>query len=376
MFSIRYFIPKILNRFDILVFNAMINHVYKSLFVTPIVLAIITIFIVASLAHRTLINIWGSLEKSESVYTNDHTYVMHQALKNRGLKQKLVVFIGGSVTREGTLLDRDMQDLYFAKKTDDNIKFLNLGSSDQSLLESLRLLKTINIPPGSIVYIQFSFKKLNYGPIQYKKDIAEPRLPLLSSQDIYNKASYYDHVIYHLTPDLILGKAFWNLFIQNKNCKIRQLFVKNSSCYKDNPVTRSIYKEENRMTLEKKYEYVQNIKNVVYPEFIRSCNFSADLISETVDYVKSQRAIPVLIEYPISTTEYQLYKTAESEVTYQERYKEIASKALVLNLAFEKGFLEEDFFDSQHLLPSGKAKVSSLVMKHITQILNGDIQLL
>lgn len=344
------------------------------MFITPSILAIITILVILQIAQSFLVNLWGNLDNSNHVFTNDQTYVMHQALMHNDLEKKSVIFVGGSVTREGTLLDKDMEDLHRINGANDEIKFLNLGSSDQSLIESLRLLKTIKINPGSIVYIQFSFKKLNYSYSQHKNDITAQRLPLLNSNGIYKYVPYYDAIIYSLTPNIIHGKTFWNLFIQNKDCSIAGLFDEKSKCYKENPVNRSIYHEANRFTVEQKKAYVKDIENSVYPEFIRNCGFSINFISEIIDYVKSQKAIPVLIEYPISNTEKELYMIARNNSMYKTNYKFLANKALILDLTFHHNFQEEDFFDSQHLLPSGRLKSSTLIINHVAEIINGEMR--
>ena len=349
------------------------HNIFPRLYLGPILLALVTVLIGLHLIHYLLIQIWTSTENTEKVFVDDQTYVTHLALRNQSSEKKTVIFVGGSVTREGSLLDSAMQNM-FKDKTQKDINFLNLGSSSQSLLESLQLLKTIKINPGSIVYIQFSFKKLDYSYADYKKEVAHPRLPLLESSGAYDYANYYGKIIYSLTPKLILARDFTNYFAKNKNCQVIEMLTIGSACYLNNAVIRNYYKEENRLTIEKKDAYVRDIEETVYPEFISSCAFGCEILSDTIDYITSRGGIPVLIEYPISSREKSLYTTAKKHPLYKECYSKLSNKSLTLDLAFDERFFEEDFFDSQHMLVSGKMKTSALIIDHAISIMNGDIK--
>lgn len=349
------------------------RNIFQNLNLSPILLALGTVLLALHIIHSLLTQIWASNERVEQVFVDDQTYVLHQALRHQFSERKAVVFVGGSVTREGSLLDSTMQKI-FQDKTERDVNFLNLGSSNQSLLESLQLLKTIKINPSSIVYIQFSFKKLDYSYTDYKKDIAHPRLPLLKSSGSYDYANYYDKIIYFLTPKLILARDFTNYFAKNKNCQLIEILISSSACYSNNAVIRNYYKEENRLTIEKKDAYVKDIEETIYPKFISSCAFGCEIISDTIDYITSQGGIPVLIEYPISSREKSIYTMAKNHPLYKKCYSKLSKKSLTLDLAFDEGFVEDDFFDSQHLLESGKKKSSSLIINHTNSIMNSDIK--
>ncbi|MFO1389034.1 hypothetical protein [Cellvibrio sp.] len=335
------------------------NDIFRHAKLLPLLLAMASLLLLVFMLGRHMNGIWMNTNVS-NVFVDDTTYVMHEALIHSNDSNPVVVFIGGSVTREATIIDGDFSAFYM-ERFGVNQKFLNLGSSNQTLAESAALISSLKLKPGSIVFIQFSYKKLGYGEAEYNKELFRPNMPLLDYSAVRQELSYYDKVLHIFTPKILLGRNFWHYFEAKRGCSHLQLVSMESTCYESRDVVRSYYKEENRMTSVKKDEYVNNIKNLTFKEYRKNREFSEKILSNTIRMILGSGATPVLIEYPIDEREKELYSLAKNDPEYKEIFERLSKNAEHFDLVSNQIFVSNDFYDSQHMLKSGKQKSTELI---------------
>lgn len=115
------------------------------------------------------------------------------------------------------------------------------------------------------------------------------------------------------------------------------------------------------MTSVKKDEYVNNIKNLTFKEYRKNREFSEKILSNTIRMILGSGATPVLIEYPIDEREKELYSLAKNDPEYKEIFERLSKNAEHFDLVSNQIFVSNDFYDSQHMLKSGKQKSTELI---------------
>lgn len=335
-----------------------------TLYKAPFVFAVATVLLILFFLEKKIESLWLQDLKIENVYVGDSSYAAYRALTANKIGLKTVVMIGGSVTREASLLDAQMERLFYSTYNQP-IQFLNLGSSDQTLAEGAAIVKTLELAPGSIVFIQLSFKRLDYSPEKYRAEYFRPNMAMLDYSIMNNVLNYSDVFMRSITPQIILNRNSFHNMEKEKHCNHKDLISMSSPCYTARKIIRHGYEESNRLDENAKKVYLDEIKNIVFPNYLKNGEFSATVLQELLLYIKQIGAIPVLIEYPVSDIEKPLNIKVRKDTDYIKQVSALSNDIAYLDWSFDSDFVEQDFYDTQHMLMSGKQKLSEKLLQNV-----------
>ncbi|MES2675610.1 MAG: hypothetical protein V4660_15315 [Pseudomonadota bacterium] len=340
------------------------SHIFLIPHWGPFVFAILTITLFLYGIEARIESLWLQKLKIENIFVGDASYAAFYAHRDENINLKSVVMIGGSVTREASLRDDEMEQLFYTK-SGQHFQFLNLGSSDQSLLESAAILKTLNLAPGSIVFIQISFKKLTYSRENLREEYFRPRMAMLDYSMLNSFLSYSDIFMRLITPKIILNRNPFHNMEKEKKCGHVDLLFDSSACYYANEVIRHKYEKVETLSLDSKKKLANNMENTMLPAYLKNNQFSSQVLREIVTQLKAINVTPILIEYPVSEVERPLDLHVRSETDYLQKIAVLFSDVIYLDWALDPDFKVEDFVDLQHMLISGKQKLSNKLLNYI-----------
>ncbi|RLJ18939.1 hypothetical protein DJ031_09585 [bacterium endosymbiont of Escarpia laminata] len=307
-------------------------------------------------------------------FVDGSTYVSHIATRYTPTEKLTIVMLGGSVTREGTLPDGKVEQMWH-EAYGIEIDFINLGSSSQTIFESLALLATMDTPKKFIVVQQFSYKKLDSGPDLLRQEYLSPRMTYLDYSSLESYLSHSDHFLRTFMPDLLLYAGPIRQYLGERECSLIALLSMDGRirCFRNKKVKRRYYADKESMTFDKKKSYVLDMQRDIIPNYEKNAGFNIVVMKEMSRLVKERGGKLVFAIYPFDDAENELNKA----ITGTDRYRELAGE-LAGNIFFDiqqaGSFSDKDFYDSQHMTSSGKTRFSRLLIEDIHAIVSGENQ--
>jgi hypothetical protein len=342
---------------------------WKLLLLKPRLTPIITGFVIA----QCLLAVVGT--KLEKIFTVDanlpqifsggHAYASyhaHHINDTEKIKKTVpkVVMIGGSVTREAVILDENFADK-FNTLHGAPINFKNLGSSSQTLFEGISLLETMSLSKGSVVIFQMSFKRMQYSYIDLKSHFSKPKILFLDNTWLHKQLKLHDQLITKLTPKVLRYKLPLVKFYTGKKCKLYELLDRSSNCYSNTEITRHGYKTT-RMTQKRKEIYVDDMFRVIRPKYLLNHNYSFNILENYLKRLKDKEINVILLEYPVDSTEFDVNNKIRANSDYINKVQKLAMFAEYYDLLQLSTLTNDDLRDSQHMLTTGKDKVTIKLM--------------
>jgi len=308
-------------------------------------------------------------------YVDDSSYISHIATRFTPQNKLTIILLGGSVTREATLQDDVIEKLWQEKYSED-IDFINIGSSNQSLFESLALLTTMGIPKNSIIVQQFSYKKINTNLDALKSEYLTPRTTYLDYSLLEPMLSFSDIIQRKLTPDLLLFAGPIRNYLAKRGCGYISLVSHEgrSRCYKDKIIKRFHYSGIKPMSKLEKTKYLREMQREVIPNYKRNYKLSIETLSKISNLVHSNGGKLVLAIYPFDQLEKEINDIITSSDLYNKVYSESNRLGKILHYGNSSDFSHDDFYDTQHLTLSGKNKFSDIFINKTHRFSKGGIQ--
>lgn len=320
----------------------MINSLDKifSGFLGAVLLSVLSVPIIFETElYRFLL--WNSTNESRQSFTQ---YVPAQIYFDRDLKDLDVLIVGSSDMREFFPHNSELRAL-FESKCDKRVKVFNAASSNQSLAGSLAVFdgaKKVGLSP-KVVIVGLTEGRLAADNSSPTASLEKNQLVLPPSIHLLEGLNAIDYLSYAFSS-WATALRLWAYGNDVPHITFTQTF-------ETKPTNRHFYSFPPLNIEEKGKLLAQN--SAVYID-----NFSENaLVSmERYNYYFSQVGVPVIFLF-----------TPRSPLAWGDlnKLEPLRSKAInglenplpLVDMLFTDFLEEEDFFDSSHLLPSGRYKV-------------------
>ena len=166
----------------------------------PLVAAIATVAIVlASVDQRLLLHWVGELPLGSVLAedVDDVTAANWTVLRSSGSRETAVIALGASGIREA-LPDQERILEELRERGIEQIRYLPLFASGESLVESLALLSTVTAPSGSVVVVDLSPGRLSLSARRGVAEVRLPRFALLDYSEVLQVLAEQGHQISEL----------------------------------------------------------------------------------------------------------------------------------------------------------------------------------
>ena len=292
----------------------------------------------------------------EQRFVDGSSYVSYKSLNTIFDAELNVVLLGASVTRESSTSD-DVMSKYLSDKFGKNIEFHNLGSRNQTFDESLAILATLGLPPGTIVIQQTSIKKLSKEKNFYREQFLNPRFEGLRYEVLYKHNRNLDVMIQFIKPELFKIRTPIKYYLSARDCPYKTVFYRELMEWCTRPVrlNRSIYNKSTQLSVQQKQIYLADAEKNRYMPAVSNYKESIKYIDNIIDIASQDELTLVFIDYPVSPLAINLEYHYDNIIGYSRYFTSIG--IIYYDLRRENIFVEEDFQDGFHMIESGKLKM-------------------
>ena len=353
-------------------FERKINFLFKPL-LSPIFLAAITLLILNILSEIFIVHFISYSYKS---LTDREAYISEKTLT--GKKGPTVWHFGGSALIAG--LD---DDFILKSKVNGKLSFINLANPDQTVIESLALMRKANIKNGDLVVMHTSIKRINHvfpdarascdprNNILFHKDLVSAQKEFGLTQEDVPLACYLTffskyEVIKTIVNNILRGDKYIN-GADHEGIHPDEKIVKIEKAFRKNPVKETIpnRKKHNKYFRATYFKFVPKkadlFKKIVLKMNQHVNSIGAKLIllgpPENIDWYKKffpdRKIKPALKNYHL------ILHDLETEGIPYKDFRE------------DTNFSYFDFYDHTHFLPVGRDKFYPMYMDVILPFFKG-----
>lgn len=271
------------------------------------------------------------------------------------------IIVGGSVARESTF-----QSSYDDITELGHYRLLNLAFSSQSLSQSLAILDSLQLMPQDIVFLQFSEKRFAQSVGALEKELLEQRVMGLEYRYISNHPA-----LLHILTDWFFTSSTLLRFYSTTSCGLRYFWVTDRSlCFLEQDFSRTYYSEPVQAPQQKAIGFNKSL-SVMYSVSSKDLLDVSEFVSGSLKRLQQKLDRIHLLEFPVDSTEMRLTKRYKKTIfDSSDLGRAIAEQnsSIFFHDNF-KGFNDSDFYDSQHMIKSGKLKF----VKKLELLLEGSI---
>lgn len=281
-----------------------------------------------------------------------------------------VYVLGGSTSREFFPVDHQMTQLT-------GQTFVNMSTSSQTLVDSLRLADNIKGKDTTVIYCLFPFKFMRFKP----KDIPDGRYLMGAYLKYPIGSSFIDDLLIKVEPRNIATGLVAELnvycyllknYILDKNSKIKKLLAgKSTPPFKtlfinDQPPIQYFYHQRaydrDRLTAR-----LMNIKKEIGPHLEQNLKINFTFLGHLIRIARNNNVQLILMELPYSSTFKRMYQH-ELEIYRQHRddflHKHSPLDFKQIDYDVYQG-REALFYDHGHLLDQGRTYFKPFAMSLI-----------
>ena len=287
--------------------------------------------------------LWNSTNESRQSFTQ---YVPTQIYFDRDLQGLDVLIVGSSDMREFFPHNNELRVL-FESKCDRRINVFNAASSNQSLAGSLAILdaaEKVGVSP-KVVIVGLTQGRLAADNSNPRVSLEKNKLVLPPPTLLLRELNATDYIS-HALSSWALALRLWRYGNNVRDISFAQTFEAKSDnrhFYSFPPLS---IKEKGKIMAQNSAVNVDNFKN------------NAHVSMERYNHYFSQLGIPIIFVFTPRSP------LAREELNALEPLRSEAIEALnnplpLVDLLFSDFLEEEDFFDTSHLLLSGRSKSGS-----------------
>lgn len=290
-------------------------------------------------------------------FVDDASYVEH-VLRQFRPADPAIIFLGGSVTREGVAEDATMMDALTAR-TGRAFTTRNLAFSSFSPAESLAIIDTLDVPPGSVVILQLGWQNLTESREDVEVFVRRPRIALLEWDSALEVVSPMTRVEVALTPALIRHAAVIANYLDQRGCAWYRLAqaVERERCTQVRSVIRSFYSVGTRMNDADKRASAAVAHAELVPRARANSIFAEGMYNRFIDRAVQRGFLPVLLMFPRDASETSLMEQHGMDLLEQQIAERLGARVAMIDMRHIDTLVADDFADPLHLLNSGRKKI-------------------
>jgi hypothetical protein len=316
---------------------------------------------------------------------DDYGYVSH-ALQNFGTPgQPDIIVIGTSAMREGLLAAPIMERL-LKGKFGTAVRFHNLSTFDQTPTEALAIVAAAPLTRATVVVIEIKPRRLAHSSAELFAAYETPRIPALPDNAVREFLAG-EKLIGWFRPPLLWRDRVWLHHVLEARIdppvrdKLRDLVVLRCgySCLSE-LATRAWFRVPHRYLAyaypdlslpdEQLHDLCREIGSVRVPEFRQNHGLDAAAIATIIDRARINGATVLLVDPPRHP--FSLLAYAPTDAFYREDIAALVQRgAEYVDLSHIPQIRPADFYDLDHLRPSGRATFSRLLVDAFDGRLNG-----
>lgn len=302
-------------------------------------------------------------------FVDDASYV-EQVVRQFHPSARSVVFLGGSVTREGVTGDHDLEGLLRGAGAGE-LSVRNLGWSSFSPVEAIAVADTLDVPRGSLMVLQLSWQNLVESRADLDKLVRRPRLADLRWDAVLDFASPEVRFEVAVTPWLIRHSAIIANYLQQRSCDWYKLqhVSERARCLRPLHVQRNYYAVETRQSAREKAASSAVAHSELRLAADLNHRFAETVYRRFIERVASRGFHAVLILFPRDAAESEAMARNGLDILEQEVMLRLSRGSEVIDLRSVGGLQREDFADPLHLLDSGRKKVSVELARQIAVVI-------
>lgn len=274
----------------------------------------------------------------------------------------IVLMVGGSTAREFTGSD-DYLSRALSQRCRREINFVNAGSSSQTIADTWRI--TFAMPPErlKLVISGMNYLRFEEGFAQVRNSASTSALPLPHSRALASSLSHFGQPVPFAIPGL--GKTAWLLAHRGEMAADQPATLRPARDDVGAIGIRNLYRAP-ALTPEEKRLIVTRMTIERSPQYLRNRGESVRLWREFVAHLKKQGG----------RTEFLILPESASMAPIDRRLGSLLLADVRASATPDAGFTdwrhlpdlsEEDFFDQQHLLASGRAKLAGPFVTFVAQ---------
>ena len=316
---------------------------------------------------------------------DDHGYVSH-ALQNFGAPGRPdIIVIGTSAIREG-LLGAPIMERRLKDKFGTAVRFHNLSTFDQTPTEALAIVAAAPLTRATLVVIEIKPRRLAHTGAELFAAYETPRIPALPDNAV-RKFLASEKLIGWFRPPLLWRDRVWFHHVLEGRIdppvrdKLRDLAALRCgySCLSQ-LATRAWFRVPHRYLAyaypdlslpdEQLHDLCREIVSVRVPEFLQNHGLDAAAMGAIIDRARTSGATVLLVDPPRHP--YSLSAYAPTDALYRADIAALVQRgAEYVDLSRAPQIRPADFYDLDHLRPSGRATFSRLLVEAFDGRLNG-----
>ena len=273
----------------------------------------------------------------------------------------LVVLLGGSTSRELSPSDQFMTR-ELSRKCGKPIRFLNAGSSSQDLSESWAIADALPRERLALIVVGLNIQRLEHGPEETQRAFTGFRMPFRGASRLRAELDRRGMAPTHPFPPLQttgwLLKRWANLTWSAQ--ETLEQFATSADRYQ---IERNLYVRP-VLTLEQKLAKVSRVVSERLPIYYDVHKASSELWAEFVRSFVTPRRHVLFLDLPVSKT-----LSLAKNLTHTQYNADMtalrAAGAQVEPLQGETLLEEDDFYDQQHIIESGRQKIATALISQL-----------
>lgn len=270
-----------------------------------------------------------------------------------------ILLLGGSTTRELTFSDGHLSNA-LSEACQRNVQLINAGSSSQSYIASRSIYDLFSRKQIDLVVLGTNLYRYDFSRANIQKDALFNRHSIPISQSIF--LSEWES---SLTPPPV-NPPYVFAFLASQTDYVAETSIGKHygpiDWTSDGMGFNNLYRGP-ALSPKQKREIARKYLITNYYSFKKNAEFGASRWNSFFAKVKHDGAKVVVLDLPISKT------FEQTERYFRSRYEEMLSSHLDAGADVVRwqraslGLSESDFYDQQHLLPSGRKRIEPALLE-------------
>lgn len=335
------------------------------------VLALVTTLLLLQSAAKNLESAAIEADLSRR-YVDDASYVEH-VLQHFVPPDPAIVFLGGSVTREG-VPDEPTLARQLGARSGHAFTVRNLAFSSFSPVESIAIVDTLRVPTGSSVVLQLGWQNLTESREDVDELVLRPRIALLDWRHAMEVVSPATRLQVALTPTLFRHSSVVANYLDQRSCSWHDLLqVENREiCTRPRSVVRSFYSEQSRLSDADKRGAAAVAHAELVPRALANSVYAESVYVRFIELTRSRGLQPVLLLFPRDQSESELMRANGMDVLEEGVVGRLDAIVDIVDLRGIGNLDADDFADPLHLLETGRLKVLSPLVTQLGGIIDSN----
>jgi hypothetical protein len=286
----------------------------------------------------------------------------------------MIVAVGTSALREG-LLGAPIMQAQFRERFGPAATFSNLSTFDQTFTESLMILSSLPIGSDTVVVLEMKPRRFAHSADQLRSTYTTPRLPGISDEAVRGfledqaavprtwryRLAFRNYIEGRVAPELRENLAKAGALACGFECLSRLFtgpWLRSPRRYLAFAYPDITLPETRLLELE------QQVASQRVAEFTKNEALNLDAAAAIVDYAVRRGARVLMIELPRHSRSRAAYAPID-QVYREAAHNLIRRGAEYVDFSSGTGVVDSDFYDLDHLRPSGREKVSTIFLRKL-----------